>query len=314
MADGTNEEVTLEGLDSALTDLVKAAEATDLVKGGLEHSGRVDEKGKGGGGHADYSDAGGLDNMMVGKMASAGVPADMIADFGEFLAGKAKGDDEDEEDEDEDEENQAGFKGKKYGKSDAADFDSDIDDEPMQKSMDSFREDSDIASALDVSPYLEAMTMRTAEQIDDMRKSLTEQAGSQFEVNRRQAAALYQIGSLVKAQSAVVEALGQRLGLVERTPNAPKGATSAPTAQAMAKSMPGEAGAAGGEQLKKSEVLSVLSYMNLEKGIKTIGQQSTVEAIGLLEGGGRVSEDVIRAAHDFVTSNPTIEKEARSYS
>jgi len=316
MADAQQDDtVTLEGIDMALADLVKAAEATDLVKGGgdanrVEHSGHNDERGKVGGGRADYSDAGGLDNMMVGKMASAGIPADMIAEFGDFLAGKQKGDEEEDEDEDEgdeDEENMEGMRGKRYGKSSAFDEYG----EPLQKSMDTFREDSDIANALDVSPYLEAMTMRTAEQIDDMRKSLHEQSSSQYEVNRRQAAALFQIGTLVKSQSAVIEALGERLGLIERTPNAPKGATSTVGARALQKSMPGEAGR--GEGLRKSELLSVLSYMNLEKGVKSIGHQRTVEAIGLLEGGGTVSEDVIRAAHDFIASNPTLEQEARSY-
>jgi hypothetical protein len=304
MSDEQNE-VTVEGMQSALDDLVKAADATDVVsrlqKGSgnnIEHSGHVDERGKVGGGRADYADAGGLDDMMVGKLAEAGIPADMIAAFSEFV-GKAS--DEDEEEEDEEEENgKMGFKG--YKKSD--------DDDDFRKSaMEQLREDTDISDAVDVSPYLEAMTARTADMIDGLRKSQDSTTQQATGVYRAQAAAMYQIGSLLKSQSAVIDVLSERLGIVERTPNAPKGATT--SAVALQKSMPGEAD--GNGQLLKSELLSTLNYMNLEKGIKNIGGQKTYEIVGMYEGGGALDPSALEAAHDFLAANPKEAQAARSY-
>ena len=321
--------VTVEGMADALDELVKAADATDIVKGqvqhdrpggggnGVEYSGHNDERGKVGGGGASASDEGGIDNMMIGKLTAAGFNAAEIASFAAFKKKEAEGDGDDDAD---DEEMQAmkakmvahkkktgslkGFDPKaEFGKSGNG------EGEPLVKSFDEFRKDPDVAAAIDVSPYLEAMTMRTAEQIDGLRKSFSERASDQNDMNRKQAAALYQIGSLLKSQSAVIDALAKRLNIVERTPNPPKGVT---TAAALHKSMPGEAGRPV-EKLSKSELLGTLSYMNLEKGIRHIGSQKTSDAIYMLEGGGLVSPEIIQAATDFLATNPTVAADARAY-
>jgi hypothetical protein len=324
--------VTVEGLSSALDDLVKAADATDLIKGdgGIEHSGHYDERGKVGGGRASGSDAGGLDNMMIAKLTEAGIDAGTIAAFQDFVA-KAKDTDDDadeEPDNDEDDEmsgemreviadmhayakkngSMNGYPG--FGKSDDGGY-----GEPLVKSMDEFRNDRDIADAIDVSPYLEAMTARTADQIDGLRKAISSGFGNQTEVNRHIAAAMHQMGTLVKSQASVIGELGKRLNIVESQPLPAKGATTRTGAQALAKGMPGEAGgpAAGGESLSKSELLSTLTYMNLEKGIKNIGSQRTSEAIYLLEGGNKVDNAVINAANAFLSQNPTEAQAARIY-
>lgn len=323
--------VTVEGMADALDELVKAADATSLVKaqvshdrpgggsggGGVEYSGHHDERGKVGGGGASASDEGGLDHMMIGKLTAAGLDAGTIASFAAFKKKESDGDGDDDAD---DEEMQAmkakmvahkkktgslkGFDPKaEFGKSGGS------EGEPLVKSFDEFRKDPDVAAAIDVSPYLEAMTMRTAEQIDGLNKSFSERFGNQNDMNRKQAAALYQIGSLLKSQSAVIDELAKRLNIVERTPNPPKGVT---TAAALHKSMPGEAGRPT-EKLSKSELLATLSYMNLEKGIRSIGQQKTSDAVYMLEGGGLVSNEVIQAAQDFLATNPTVAADARSY-
>ena len=68
-------EVELGGITATLDELVKAADATEIVKayGGtnVEWSGHVDERGKVAGGGAGGGDVGGLDDMMIGKMAQS---------------------------------------------------------------------------------------------------------------------------------------------------------------------------------------------------------------------------------------------------
>ena len=325
--------VTVEGMSQALDDLVKAADATDLIsKGdgsGIEHSGHNDERGKVGGGRAGYSDAGGLTSMMIAKLTEAGIDADTIGKFSDFVgkqAGEKNGEEEEEEEEMSGEMREVvadmhaymkrngsmqGYPG--FGKS----SDGDDDGEPMIKSLDEFRGDKDIADAIDVSPYLEAMTANTARQIDALRKSIDQGHAGQNEINRHMAAAMHQVGTLIKSQEAVIGALGERLHLVERTPNPQRGATSRTGAQAMSKSMPGEAGGPAlrpeSGALSKSELLSTLSYMNLEKSIKNIGSMKTSEAVYLLEGGGTVDQQVIDAAESFLTQNPNEAQDARQY-
>lgn len=309
--------VTVEGMSDALDQLVKATDALDVLgKGGdasnVEHSGHNDERGKVGGGRADRSDAGGLDNMMVGKMAEAGIPVDMIADFSAFMSGKQS----DDEDEEEEEEN-GKMKGKPHGKDAMHGYDKSDpkpDAEPLKKAMDEFREDKDVADAVDVSGYLEGFTAKTADMLDGIRKAMQDTSNSQASVNAMQSRALHQMGSLLKSQSGVIDVLADRLGIVEKQPNAQRGAVTDVGAKTLSKGMPGEAGT-GGESMIKSqrELLNTLSYMNLEKSIKQIGSQQTNEAIYLLEGGGVVSNEVTAAAEAFLAQNPAEAETARTY-
>lgn len=298
--------VTVEGMSDALEGLVKAAEATDIIKGdgsGIEHSGHVDERGKVGGGRASSGDAGGLDKMMIAKMSELGFDLDFISGVNDFMVGKAKKKDDDEEEENGNGEGMTGYK-----KSDDAVAPT---PDPLVKSMDDFTSDPDIKNAVDVSPYLEAMTVKVAEQIDNMRKSVLDGNSSQANVNQHMAAAMHQMGGLLKAQDVVISELGSRLGIVERTPNPPKGKVDLKGAQALSKGMPGEAG--GMEPLSKSELVATLSYMNLEKGIKTIGSQKTTDAIYLLEGGNVSDDNIEQAAQHFLATNPNEAQAARTY-
>lgn len=350
--------VTLEGIDSALRELVKAADATEVVealrKGDsnpVENSGHHDERGDVGGGRGDLSDSGGLDPMMIGRMAQVGLDAGTIADFAGFMKKKLKGKAQGEDDEDDEEEEMEGRRRaspspspsasssgavgkyaeylaghmeahmhkhgslKGYKRPSAASFLAPNRPSPSgstKKSMEHFRGDPDIKDAIDVSPYLEAMTARTAERIDAVNKSFKKSFGRQGDVNRGIAAALYQMGGLLKSQSAVIDALSERLGLVEKQPAAaPKGATTE-RAAALRKGMPGEAGG-GREALKKSELLSTLSFMRLEKSIGHVGQQDLGQAIYLLDGGGECDPAVVAAAQSFLEKNPELAETARSY-
>ncbi len=331
--ENTTPDVTVESLDSALGDLVKAADATDLIKGpggdtsGVEHTGTMGSDGKQGGGRGSYGPDAKLDKMMIGKFADLGFDANQIAAMQGALTGKAGKDGEEAEDEDDSMEgymgkmkghaaahmkahgSMKGYAGMPFGKSDSAPG-APSGGEPLVKSLDQFRQDPDINDAVDVSPFLEAMTARTAEQIDAVNQTLAKSFGEQTDTNRAMAGAMYQVGQLLKSQVAVVEALGSRLGIIERQPNPPKGVTGA---EGLKKAMPGEAGAGAGDPLKKAEVLSTLSYMQLEKGIKDIDGQSMTQCIGMLEGGNIAAPAVIDAVNNFHASNPTESAQARKY-
>lgn len=301
MPEESTPQVTDDGLGQALDELLKAADATNLSKGAT-HSGKgsnsvetsphVDEDGQTPGSTAGDAERGGIDTLMVAKMSDAGIPADTINAFVAFM----NGNDDDEEDEDEEETEKS-----------ESDFD-------FQKSMDAYREDNVIAETIDVSPFLEALTARTADQLDAIRKSAGAFEGQQATVNRAIAAALHQVGTLVKSQTAVVQALGERLNIVERTPAPQKGVTQLSGAQPMSKALPGETGAGSGAQLTKAEMLSTLSYMNLEKGIKQINGNSTSQLIGLFEGGGVIEQPTVDAVQTFLKTNPNEAQAARQYS
>lgn len=295
-------QVTDDGLGNALDELLKAADATSLSKAAthsgkgsnsVETSGRVDEDGASSGTLAGDGDVGGLDSLMVAKMSAAGIPAGIINAFSAFM----KKEDEEEEEEEEGEEEEEAFKSLEPS---------------FQKSMDAYREDADLSDTIDVSPFLEALTARTADQLDAIRKSAGHFEGNQNHVNQKLAAALHQIGGLLKSQTGVIQALGERLNLVERTPAPQKGATQLSGAQPLHKALPGELGQ-GGKELRKSEILSTLTYMNLEKGMHEINGQRTSELVGLFEGGNVIDEKTVGAVKSFLQTHPNEADAARQY-
>ncbi len=328
-----DEVVTAETLGAALDDLMKAADTADLLnKGGkvddnrVEHSGRIDEDGKlESGGRGTESDTGGIDKMMIGKLADLDFSADQIAVMSAALVGKAKGGDEDEDESMEgymrhskshaeaymkEHGSMKGYMGMPHKGSPVHKSGDAGEGEPLVKSEEAYREDARIKDFVDGNDFFEGYIAKTAEQIDSVNVSLRKGFGEQATVNSGIAGALFQMGTLLKSQAAVSAELGKRLGIVESTPNAPKGVTTA--ADALNKSLPGEAGA-GGEPLKKHEICSTLSYMNLVKHIKEIDGESTAHCIGMLEGGNQASPAVLQAVHDFHQANPNLSDAARAY-
>lgn len=306
MSEHAESEVTLEQIDSALDDLVKAAKATDLAKayGGvaIDQGGHVDERGQTSGGYADKGDMGSLDSMMIGKMQStlvdAGFPADAIS---AFMAAKKK----DEEDE---EEGWGAAKAKMKAKQedeDEEDEEDEGDDEEMGKSWSAFSQDPSIADAIDVSPFLESLVEQTSKQLGGLAKSLRQQSAEQHDVNRTMAGAVYGIGQLVKGLSEHARRLDERLGLVERQPMPARGFTQ--VARPMAKSFGayGTEQQSAGEQLSKSQVCSALTYMNLQKGIREINGRPTSELVSLYEGGGQLAPQTLNAVKRFLATHPS---------
>jgi len=186
--------IDLDSLDASLDDLMKAADAADVkdrlmksVRG--EHPKTTEthredpthvEPGRGdvGGGMASMSDAGPLDDLMIGKMIASGVPASVVSDFVAYMSDEEDDGDEDEDDMDEYE--KGGWSG---------------DEEPLAKShFDELREDSDIGPGVDASPFMEALTMRTAHSLDAMSKSLRTTASKQANFNTAMGGSVYQLG------------------------------------------------------------------------------------------------------------------------
>ncbi len=289
-----NETTDVSALEKAVEALTKAAGSTKLVKGGIENSGTTIDGKPGGGGQV--SDFGALDDMMIGKMTAAGMDAGTIAAFGQFLAAKAG----EEVDEDEEEEEIAEKSARRPAQ--------------LQKStMDLLREDEALAEQVDVSEYLEHITARVADQIDNVRKSMAADRGNQVVFNGTLAAATVEMARLVKSQSRVMGEMAKRLGIVEAAPVAqPRGAVGTPRAKALQKSM---AGGGDGEMqpLRKSELLSTLTYLNLEKGVKSINGQRTAEIVTLYEGGSVLDESTVKFAQGWLAAHPAEAEMAKNY-
>lgn len=315
MSAQNNEEgmTTLEGIQASLDTLVKAAEATDMVKAygnvSIDQYGHTDERGETSGGYADSGDIGGTDDMMIGKMQQALIDQGFSADqISAFMRGKQ------EEDEDDEDPHAAALARKGDGKMSRSG--NVITPTDAKKSMDAFMEDQDIVEAFDVVPFLEGLVSKAAEQIDSLSKSLAEAQHDQREFNQKMAAAVYGIGQLAKSSTSVLAALDERLGLIEAQPMPQKGYTQMTGARPIQKSFGHhgfEGQPAGGEQLTKSELINTLSYMNLEKGIRDIGGQPTHEIVSLFEGGGQLSQRAYHAATGFLQTHPHEADIAKSY-
>lgn len=333
----TEQTIDETALDQSLEALLKAAGAEDTIeklnKGGQVYSGHYDERGKVGGGGASSSDAGGLETMMIGKLVAGGMDGKMatqvVGDMmgllsGSGFVGKQKGDEDEDEDEDDEDEEMSGYaRGymdamKKMGKS--GDFESDDgddeDDDGLQKShRKEFVEDSQIAEAVDASPFMDQLVSRTTRSLDGMSKSIRRGRAKQDMVNAAMARALYEQGQLIKSQQGVISELGNRLGMVESQPAPARGARTAVQAQALAKSMPGEAGggSGGGQPLTKSQAASVLSYLRFEKGLDTINGEKTGDAACRAEAGGILTKSMGEYIDKYLTTHPNEREVALNY-
>lgn len=314
--DSKQEEVTMESIDNALAALVKATEATDLVRGyGIDQGGHVDERGSTSGGYPGAGETGGIDRMMIAKMQETLVDAGF--DAGAIAAFMSKKDDDEEEEEE-------GGDDKKppFGKMAPAPAQKSMDAnavDPMQKALESFAESQHIADAVDISPFMEDFVQKSAEMHADLVKAVQHGQAVSDEKLKHMAAGVYGLGTMLKSVAAVTDALNQRLSLVEQRPNMAKGATSLTGAQALHKSLPREVGgptapgARGPEALHKSEITSTLTYMNLEKGMTEISGHKTSELISMLEAGNQLHPAAASAVQRFLAAHPHEAETARRY-
>lgn len=346
MADESTEQTTsVEALNASLTDLLKAADATSIVDGlrkSVSTSGSISEEGGRGDDFADSGDAGSIEDLMIGKMVAAGMGAEAARDIAASMRGhmgsaptqatsggkgfpmvqhdrvspkgKAFGQDEggeEEEEEGEEEEPEEQPQGKMRGK--RGKVPPQFAEPGMQKSFaEQFAEDDDITKAVDVSPFIEAITARTADGLDAIAKSVRIGRRDQTRMNKAMAVALYQTGALLKSQSHVIAELGRRLNIVEAQPQPTRGFVGEPAAKrALVKALPG---AGGGEQkLTKRNIVSALSYMNLEKGIKEIGGTRTTDLIVKAEAGDITGKSVLDAVNTFLRVHPMERDAAINY-
>lgn len=292
-------EVTIEQLDKSLKALVDSADA--LAKGGVENSGTTSDGKPAGGGQATTKDAGGIDDMMIAKMSSAGVPADTLAAFQAFMSGKPFEGKKDEggEDEDEDEETEKSNKQKPS---------------LAKSARQRFSDDPSIQQAVEVSPYLDALATQTAEAIDALDTSIAKSLGDITKRNDRVNFALVksltQVATTLRGHGEVLSALAKRLGVIEQAPaRAPKGATG--TASPIAKS--GFGNGNGGDALTRRELCNTLTFMNLEKGLKTINGFKTSELAVAAEAGGVVAAETLEAVQRFLREHPAEADKAKAY-
>lgn len=326
---GEEQETTLGSIDAALGALVHIAEATDLVKafGGvsIDQGGHTDERGATSGGYADAGDMGSLDSMMIGKMQEALIDAGFDAGaIAAFMRGKKKDDEEGEGEGDGDAPpfGKMGHVGhQRPSPSGGARKSHDDGADAFQKALNSLRESEHIAEAVDISPFMEDFVEKSAMLHADLVKSLREGQAATDEKFKHVAAATFALGTMLKSIVPVVEALNSRLSLVEKTPMPARGATTLTGAQALAKSLPREVGAGGlggggGQapmQLAKSQMVSTLSYMNLEKGITQIGGIPTTEMVSMLEAGNQLHPLAAQAVQRFIQSHPNEAETALRY-
>lgn len=313
----TEEETTLEGLQKSLEDLNKATEALGTVQKSLgniaiDQGGHTEGTTKTSGGYPEQSDVGGLDSMMIGKMQQALIDAGFDAASISAFMGE---DDEDEgEEQDDDGEGSGEVPQPPFGKmGKPASTQGSVGTNPrakptggkgMQKSMDAFRENEKIRELVDASEFVEELVASTAAQIDEVRKSHDESASRRAVAEHVFAKALTGLTSVVKSQAAVINELGSRLGIVERAPNPPKGRTQLPPSAQTPRAAAG--------QLNKSQVAGVLSYMNLEKGIKEIGGLKTSDLVAGVES-GVVSQRTLESVRGFLAAHPNEVETALTY-
>jgi len=113
-----------------------------------------------------------------------------------------------------------------------------------------------------------------------------------------------------RAAQAVVDELGRRLGVVEAQPMPAKGARTLTGAKALQKSAAD--GEPGGVSLSKSEVASVLTYMNLRKGITDIDGARTSDIVAGVESVG-IDRRHLQAVQDWLVSHPSEAEAAKRF-
>lgn len=125
-----------------------------------------------------------------------------------------------------------------------------------------FATDDQMAKDYEVAPFIERHSQMVAEALDGMRDSMSKSAGEQQVFNRALAKSFRGIGQVVTQQGDLIkslhdqnQALTERLGVVESTPNARKGMTGA---QPLNKSFAGSEGAIGLSEAQITEGLNKL--------------------------------------------------------
>lgn len=279
-------EISESALEETLKSLIDVAEGGNFAKGGVSNSGTYGSGGKQGGGQGSESDAGVIDNMMIAKMIQAGVDVQTAAAFKAFMTMEI------EEDDDDDEETEKSFRESTLSKSFRETLLSELPDES--------------ADMVDITPFLNGITNAVGESLEALDNSILKSTARQDTVNNGLLRAVHQMGGLLKSQSKVIDALAGRLGLMEKAPVAkPKGAGS--VRQVIEKSMPGEVGKQD-MQLNKSQVLNALTYMNLNKGMNTIGQRKVSDIVVGLEGGNVYDQEIDSSVRSFLSTLPADEQ------
>lgn len=320
-------------MQASLANLEALSSGLEKAYGGvkIDNSGTMGSEGKQGGGQAGASDVGGTESLMIGKLVDAGalVPTAGIVGFmgddpGAYGSGRmagfltgyqhGKAGKEMEEGDGNGEDFSDGYK-KGYLAANPGEpaFKSETYDDG-ESLYDYLRKSEETSAALDASAFVEDLARGVSEALDSMRKSIASRDSDQARVNQVLIEALGQLAKSQTAVAPVIQELGNRLEIVERTPAQPKGARTVTQAKALAKSIPGEAGnGPEGEPLSKSEVVSTLSYLNLVKGQRQINGTPTYQLVGLAEAGDVLDDTTMDHVRQFLAKNPEEAAQAKAY-
>lgn len=329
---------TPEDMQRSLASLEALSGGIEKAYGGvkIENSGTVGSEGPKGGGQPGASDIGQTETLMIGKLVDAGAilpTAQLIGFMGDdpsvygagrmagFMTGYEHGkagkdmDMGDGKGDDYMDGYKKGFLAGHGGdgtfKSESASNETDLF--KSGSLYNELRENPETAEALDASAFVESMARGVSDALDQMHKSLREDNANQTRVNHAMIKSQTQLAkAVVEVIAPVVEELGKRLDIIERTPNPQRGATSVSGAKALAKSIPGEAGD-GEQKLSKSEVVSTLSYLNLVKGQREIAGQPTSSLVARIESADLIDESTLNHVRQFLAQNPGEADQAKAY-
>lgn len=154
--------------------------------------------------------------------------------------------------------------------------------QPLRKSLTEYLEDGD-RDAVDAMPILKGLFDGIGDKLDALEKSHATDARGTRELIKSLGAVLVetaaineQLNARVERQDKVIKALGERLGMVEKSPVAPRAVTKSEGVQRPLGGTAG-AGSAAAPQLQKSQVLHGLR--KLVKGAFDNGDQDEVSRL-----------------------------------
>jgi len=150
---------------------------------------------------------------------------------------------------------------------------------------------------LDASPMLKSMVQTLEDRLGMVDDTIRKSAQSSLEIVRAQGGLIKALVSHVDKQDSVLNAMGQRLGVMERTPGQPRSVTADPRAvQGRTLAKGGTAGAPA-DGLSKSQVIS--GFQTLMKAASEKGDDPAMEQIehagALYETSGRLPVHVEKA-------------------
>lgn len=178
--------------------------------------------------------------------------------------------------------------------------------EPLAKSVTDGLGGEAAQAAFDVAPFLAEQHEALTKSLGALADAVESQGQRGHELNLLIARAVADVGGLVKSMAeqntASLEAISTRLGIIERQPvRAPKSMGLA-GAQPMEKSFGGTAAGPGPyDGLTKSQVLNAMDSM-AEEGVVALGGRNIAFAVSRFENGGQITRSELEEVKGYLKS------------